>query len=77
MHVTLLCEVSSCLVLVFVAPKVPLVGFVFFLKIATLAGVRTFYINMPTQTRSQARSAQTADLVTSPRASPPRRMIRS
>ena len=32
---------------------------------------------MPTQTRSQARSAQTADLVTSPRASPPRRMIRS
>ena len=32
---------------------------------------------MPTQTRSQARSAQLADLVTSPRASPPRRMIRS
>ena len=32
---------------------------------------------MPTQTRLQARSAQTADLVTSPRASPPRRMIRS
>ena len=32
---------------------------------------------MPTQTRLQARAAQTADLVTSPRASPPRRMIRS
>ena len=32
---------------------------------------------MPTQTRSQTRSAQPADLVTSPRASPPRRMIRS
>ena len=32
---------------------------------------------MPTQTRSQARSAQTADLVTSPRANPPRRILRS
>ena len=32
---------------------------------------------MPIKTRSQARSAQSADLVTSPRASPPRRMIRS
>ena len=32
---------------------------------------------MPTQTRSQARSAQTAGLVTSPRASPPRRILRS
>ena len=29
------------------------------------------------QTRSQARSAQTADLVTSPRANPPRRILRS
>ena len=32
---------------------------------------------MPTQTRSQTRSAQTADLVTSPRADPPRRILRS
>ena len=32
---------------------------------------------MPTQTRSQARSAQPAGLVTSPRANPPRRILRS
>ena len=37
-----------------------------------------FTVSMPTQTRSQARSAQTADLVTSPRAHlTPRRILRS
>ena len=43
MLVTLLCEVPSCLVLAFVAPKVSLVGFVLPLyKIATLAGDNKF-----------------------------------